>query len=82
MHATMEEMDDEVAEEYLTVNEARELLGVSQSKLWRLLKDGTLLWVPDPLDKRAKLIKRTDLEALLSKTRRKTAKQPPKEPQP
>ena len=50
--------------EYMTVGEAMRELGVSKSKITRLLNDGTLPSEINMLDKRSKLIKRADVEAL------------------
>jgi excisionase family DNA binding protein len=50
---------------FYTVTEAREVLGISKSKMVHLLKDGTLEFVRNPLDKRRKLVRRAHLEELL-----------------
>lgn len=52
------------ADEYLTVGEAREHLGVSKPKMARLIADGVLPTETSSLDKRVKLIRRADVEAL------------------
>ena len=41
------------------------MLGISKNKMVRLLKEGTLEFIEDPLDKRHKLVRRADLEGLL-----------------
>jgi hypothetical protein len=57
-------------DELLTVGQARELLGVGKRKMAELLKAGRegqpggLPSQPDPLDKRIKLVWRSDVEAL------------------
>jgi hypothetical protein len=65
--------------EYLTVAEAQERLGVGEKKMRRLLRlgaagqPGGLSWTPDPLDARAKRIRRRDVEALLRQSPAKSA---------
>jgi excisionase family DNA binding protein len=51
-------------EEYLTLKEAREYLGVSKPKMWRLVKEGALLVYSDPLDKRKKMVRKDALDKL------------------
>jgi excisionase family DNA binding protein len=53
--------------EYVTATEAKELLGVSEYKMTAMLKSGEMSWYPDPRNKRAKLIKRSDIEEWLAK---------------
>ena len=53
-----------MAEEYMTVGEAREYLGISRGKMAKLLKEGKLQAIEDPLDSRAKLIKKEDVDKL------------------
>ncbi len=48
----------------MTVQEAATYLGVSRFKLARLIRDGELRAYVTPLDKRRRLIKRADLDAL------------------
>jgi excisionase family DNA binding protein len=50
--------------EYLTMTEAREYLGVSKPKMWRLVKQGVLPAYSDPLDKRKRLVRKDDIEKL------------------
>jgi Uma2 family endonuclease len=52
--------------EYVTAAEALELLEVSEGKLTAMLKSGELPWRPNPRNKRAKLIKRSDIQAWLA----------------
>lgn len=74
--------------EYVTATEAKELLGVSEYKMTAMLKSGEMPWYPDPRNKRAKLIKRSDIEEWLAKAvrprtqwqRRKEAAEPEGEP--
>jgi hypothetical protein len=51
--------------EKLTVAQAHRFLGVSPTKLTQLLKQRLLVVHKNPMDLRQKLIKRSDLEALL-----------------
>jgi len=48
----------------LTVQQAAEYLGVSRFKLARLIADGELTTFTTPLDRRRKLVKQGDLDAL------------------
>ena len=50
----------------ITMKEAQERLGVSSHKMWQLVRDSTLPARPNPLDRREKLIRLTDLERLMS----------------
>ena len=54
--------------EYLTATQARDLLGVSQGKMTALIREGQLPTYPDPLNKRIKLIKKSDVAALLAQS--------------
>jgi hypothetical protein len=40
------------------------MLGISRFKMAELLKDGVIRYFPDPLDKRVKLVSRTETLAL------------------
>jgi hypothetical protein len=53
--------------EYITVAEARDLLGVSKKKIAQMIEAGTLVAEENPLDKRSKIVKRVDVEALRRK---------------
>jgi excisionase family DNA binding protein len=67
-------MEGKMAEEdYMTVAEAVEYLGIGNKKMAKLLKEGTLSWQPDPLDGRSKLVKRSDVDALMARSGRKSA---------
>jgi excisionase family DNA binding protein len=50
--------------EFMTVAAARELLGVSKTTMTTMLKDGRLKAKENPLDKRQRLVRRADVEAL------------------
>ncbi len=52
------------ANDYVTMTEAQEILGVSRFKIWQLVKEGTLQTFRSDLDRREKLIRRADLDAL------------------
>ena len=54
-------------DEWITVKEARELLGVSEPKIAKMLRTGELRWEPHPIDHRSKLVFLADVEALLAK---------------
>jgi excisionase family DNA binding protein len=67
-------METAMAEEdYMTVAEAMEYLGIGNKKMAKLLKEGTLPWQPDPLDGRSKLINRSDVDVLMARSSRKGA---------
>jgi hypothetical protein len=53
--------------ELVTVAEARRILGISANKMSALIGSGTLPYEQDPLDRRVKLVKRTDVENLMRK---------------
>jgi Uma2 family endonuclease len=55
-----------IQSEYVTAAEALKLLEVSEGKLTAMLKSGELPWRPNPRNKRAKLIRRSDIEAWLA----------------
>lgn len=57
-------------EDTMTVAEAQRELGVSKAKMARLIADGVLHAEPDPLDKRFKLVARTEVEALKARSLR------------
>lgn len=61
-------MDEET--EYITVAEARQILRVSKPRMTDLLKEGTLIAEDNPLDRRSKVVKRADVEALARKAGR------------
>jgi hypothetical protein len=52
--------------EKMKVSLARKFLGVSDGKMSSLLNGGVIPWEKDPIDSRVKLVKRSDLEALLN----------------
>lgn len=56
--------------EYLSLKDAAAYLGISTVKMGRLIKEGTVSYTTDPLDKRVKLIKRADVDRLRRESRR------------
>lgn len=52
--------------EKLTVTQAHKFLGVSPAKMTKLLNSKVISFQKNPIDMRQKLIKRSDLEALLN----------------
>lgn len=70
----MAESDAESEADYLTVAQARDLLGVSKYTMTQLIEDGVLASEPNPFDKRSKLVRRLDILALKAKM----PKAPPK----
>ena len=56
--------------EFISVAEAREILGVSATRMAEMLKKGELAAEQNPLDRRGKLVKRADVEALARKAGR------------
>jgi hypothetical protein len=72
----MERKEDAMAndDEFLTIGEARELLGVGHSTMTKLLKTGVLPTIGrDPLNQRTKLVRRSDVEALLRRSKKAAA---------
>jgi predicted site-specific integrase-resolvase len=59
--------------ELMKVTEVQRLLGVSKKKMAALLAEGTLPYSLNPLDKRVKLINRTDVERLMEPRQRMVA---------
>lgn len=60
--------------EYITVAEARDMLGVSDPKIARMIKDGKLHAEENPADKRSKIIRRDEVMTLAAKIPPKPAK--------
>jgi predicted DNA-binding protein (UPF0251 family) len=58
--------NDKQKRETLTLTEAQELLGVSRSTLWRILKTYQLQTLTDVLDTRVKLVRKADIERVLA----------------
>lgn len=53
-----------MAEDFMTLSEAAESLGVSRFKMSRLVRDGALSAFVSPLDKRQRLVRRLEVEGL------------------
>lgn len=51
----------------ITVFTARQLLGVSHTKMSQLIRDGLIRYFPNPLDGREKLISKAEVMALVPK---------------
>ncbi len=56
--------------EYVTATEAVRLLDVSKTKMAKLLRSGEIPYIQDPRNERAKLVKRSDIDAWLAKAPR------------
>jgi predicted site-specific integrase-resolvase len=57
-------------EGYITLTEAGEILHVSRTKIARMVREGVLQTVSDPLDARVKLVKKEDVERIAQMSRR------------
>jgi excisionase family DNA binding protein len=55
-------------DDLLTTAQVRAILGVGKAKMARLIATGELRTQPDPLDGRLKLIRRSDVDALLARS--------------
>ncbi|MDP9358506.1 MAG: helix-turn-helix domain-containing protein [Chloroflexota bacterium] len=51
-------------DEFVSMREAQEILGVSNFTIWRMVRDGELAAYQSRTDRRKKLVRRSDLEAL------------------
>jgi excisionase family DNA binding protein len=51
-------------DEFVTMREAQEILDVSNYTMWKMVKDGRVEAFQSGVDRRRKLIRRSDLEAL------------------
>ena len=52
-------------DQFITLQEAEQLLEVSRYTIWRLIRDGELPAYQAPADRRRKLVRRQDVEALM-----------------
>jgi excisionase family DNA binding protein len=63
---------------FVTVQQAADVLRVPRRRIWQLIKQGRLHTEPNPLDRRSKLIPRSEIEVLLhlprAPKRRRTGK--------
>jgi hypothetical protein len=55
-------------DDLLTTGQVQRLLGISRRKMAELIATGELHTQPDPLDKRVKLIRRFEVDALLDRS--------------
>jgi excisionase family DNA binding protein len=70
-HEQMPRKRESEQPEFMRVSEAAALLGISNRTMTRMLTDGSLEVVGlDPMDHRAKLVRRADVEAILRLTAR------------
>jgi excisionase family DNA binding protein len=59
-----------MADDLITVGEARKILGVSTKKMAELIKNGKFTIERDELDGRIKLVSRAEVEALAARSKR------------
>jgi excisionase family DNA binding protein len=52
--------------EYLTMQEATRLLGIGRMTLWRRVREGVIPVYRSERDRRARLVRRSDVERLLT----------------
>ena len=57
-------MNIEKPNDLVAVSEAQRLLGVSHAKIAQLIREGVLRYFPNPLDRRVKLVSRSEVLAL------------------
>lgn len=57
-------MENDQPRDLIPVAEAQQLLSVSHAKIARIIKEGSIRHFPDPLDKRVKLVSRSEVMAL------------------
>lgn len=53
-------------DEFVTMTEAAELLGISKATMWRRVKAGEIEVYESQVDRRRKLIRKSDIKALQS----------------
>jgi len=58
-----------VMDDFVTMQQAADLMGVSRWTLWRLVKEGRLPSYQSELNRRVKLVRRADLAALMTPKR-------------
>jgi len=61
-------------DQMMTVEEARLRLGVSPTKIAQLIKEHVLTTEPNPLDKRSKLVRTAEVEAIVRKAPQRSRK--------
>ena len=52
-------------EQYVTMREAQEILKVSNYTMWKMVKDGRIKAYQSEVDRRRKLIRRSDLDTIM-----------------
>lgn len=57
-----------MSDDLLTTEQARQLLKLSRRKMAQMIASGEIQTQPDPLDKRFKLIRRSDVDTLLGRS--------------
>lgn len=57
--------------EYVTVGWLREQLGVSKATMARLIKDGRVKTIENEFDRRIKLVRRAEADAIIEDARQK-----------
>lgn len=57
-------------DEFVTMREAQEILGVSNYTIWKMVKDGRIEVYESQLDRRKKLVRRLDLEERMRPTKK------------
>ena len=60
--------------DYMKISEARQRLGIGSAKMSQLLSSRILIAINNDLDKRSKLVKTEDVEALAQRTKPRTRK--------
>ena len=59
------ENDRETMDDFLTLQQAADLMRVHRITVWRLVRDGKLRTYQSQANRRVKLVKRADVEALM-----------------
>lgn len=59
------DISTDIPKDLIIVREAIELLGVSPTKMAKLLREGVIPCWPNPLDARVKLVSKADVERLI-----------------
>jgi hypothetical protein len=57
-------VNNKLPDDLITTAEARDLLNVSTVKMAQLLRDGTIRYFTNPLDRRVKFVSRAEVVAL------------------
>lgn len=51
--------------EYVNIAEAAEMLGVNRRRVWQMIRDGQLEAIVNPVDRRERIIPRSQVEELM-----------------